>query len=208
MTPVSRSPSDSSDDPELLRRARAGDRAALHALVLRHADWLRAVVRRRLHPSLRREFDSADMLQDVMVGLLKTTALQTAKDPDHFKALLARAVERDVLDALRHAGRARRARAREHTLHGDSSWAARPPRDSVTRPSQHAIRDERVAWIRLAMQRMAPAEREILKLRVWEGLEFQQIAERLELSPDATRMRLNRALKRLAQTIEALKARG
>jgi RNA polymerase sigma-70 factor (ECF subfamily) len=195
-------------DQDLLRRARSGDRSALQALLARHMDWLRAYVGRRMHQGLRRELDSTDAVQDVLLGALRSDLLRQASDPDHFRALLAKAAERDLIDRVRHARRARRDRRREQSMHGDTSFRSRAPVDSGTRPSQAAIRGERMAWIRLAMHRLSPSDRELLELRVWRGLGFDAIGDRLDLAPDAARMRVNRALARLARAVEALKGRG
>ena len=48
--------------------------------------------------------------------------------------------------------------------------------------------------------------RELLELRVWRGLDYDAIGDRLDVAPDAARMRVNRALGKLAKAVEALKA--
>ena len=141
----------------------------------------------------------------MILGVLRTEGLGSVRDVDHFRGLLARAAERDVLDRLRFHTRARRDRRRERSLHGDSSWSMLAPPDSSTRPSQHAIRGERVAWIRLAMARLGASDREVLELRVWKSMGYEEIGRQLRLDPDAARMRVNRALKRLAKVVEALR---
>lgn len=196
------------DDHELLRRARGGDRAALQKLLDHHMDWLRRFVRSRMRQGLRRDLDSTDAVQDVLLGALRSDLLRQATDVEHFRALLAKAAERDLIDRARYTRRARRDRGREQSVHGDTSWRSRAPVDSGTRPSQAAIRGERMAWIRLAMQRLSPSDRELLELRVWRGLDFDAIGDRLDVAPDAARMRVNRALGRLARAVEALKSRS
>jgi RNA polymerase sigma factor (sigma-70 family) len=197
------------DDPatrELLRRARGGERSALEQLLLRNLDWLRDRIRRRLAPQLRRELDSEDMLQDLVLDLLARPAIRNAKDEEHLRALLARAVDGDLIDRLRFSGRARRDRGREQRLNSGSGFGDARPVDSVTRPSQNLLRDERIAWIRIAMEKLDADERRILTWRVWEQRSFQAIGELLGVAEDAARMRCNRALARLAREVERLRA--
>jgi RNA polymerase sigma-70 factor (ECF subfamily) len=48
-----------------------------------------------------------------------------------------------------------------------------------------------------ALDGLRPADREVLRLRAWEGLSATQIAAVLGLSPHAAEKRLTRAMKRL-----------
>ena len=48
-------------------------------------------------------------------------------------------------------------------------------------------------------------DRELVLLRQWDGLEFAVLGERLGVSTDAARMRFQRAVGRLAQTLERLR---
>jgi len=193
------------NDTELLLRARGGDDAALHALVTHNLPWLRERVRRRLRPELRREFDSDDFLQDVVLRCLKAPAVREVRDLEHLRALLVHILEKDLLDHARWSMRQRRDRNREQSLHADSSWVGGRPHQSVTRPSESADKRERVEWIRAAMERLPSSDREVLELRVWEGLDYPAIAERLGLQADAARMRTQRALARLAKTVETMR---
>jgi RNA polymerase sigma-70 factor (ECF subfamily) len=58
---------------------------------------------------------------------------------------------------------------------------------------------------RLALQRqldtLAPGEREALELRVVEELPYRELASRLDIAPAAARLRVSRALRRLAHTV-------
>ena len=58
---------------------------------------------------------------------------------------------------------------------------------------------------RLALERhikaLAPHERDALELRVVEELSYEQVAQRLAIRPAAARLRVSRALRRLAQSV-------
>ncbi|MHC4854118.1 MAG: sigma-70 family RNA polymerase sigma factor, partial [Planctomycetota bacterium] len=71
----------------------------------------------------------------------------------------------------------------------------------VTRPSQNFQRKEGAAWVRIGLDLLEPAQREIIVLRQWEGLSFQEIGERLGITENTARMRFQRAVQRLAQIV-------
>jgi RNA polymerase sigma-70 factor (ECF subfamily) len=53
-----------------------------------------------------------------------------------------------------------------------------------------------------AVEQLSERDREILMLHAWEDLTVAEIAVALDLSPTATHMRLQRALKRLAKELQ------
>jgi DNA-directed RNA polymerase specialized sigma24 family protein len=54
------------------------------------------------------------------------------------------------------------------------------------------------------MEFLGAEDRELLVLRKWDNLSFTEIGKRLGVSPDAARMRHNRAVQRLGDNIWAL----
>lgn len=62
------------------------------------------------------------------------------------------------------------------------------------------VRDDGTAEaVRDSLARMRPADAEIIRLWAWEGLEPAQIAEVLEITPNAAAVRLHRARRRFAE---------
>ncbi|MGO9956010.1 MAG: RNA polymerase sigma factor [Solirubrobacteraceae bacterium] len=55
--------------------------------------------------------------------------------------------------------------------------------------------------VKQQLDALPPGEREALQLRVLDDLAYDQIAERLDIQPDAARSRVSRALRRLAHTV-------
>ena len=54
------------------------------------------------------------------------------------------------------------------------------------------------------MELLPPLEREVLWLREMDGCSFEEIGERIGATPDAARMRFNRALPKLAKKVSEL----
>jgi len=80
-----------------------------------------------------------------------------------------------------------------------------PPQKVDRTPSMSVERHEREGWVRLGMEFLDSEDREVLVLRKWDNASFSDIGERLGITPDAARMRHNRALKRLGEKIWALR---
>ena len=61
--------------------------------------------------------------------------------------------------------------------------------------------DEEAGFVRAALERLTPGERETLTLVAWDGLTPAQAARSLGCSPVAFRVRLHRARRRLASAL-------
>ncbi len=178
--------------------------ASFDALLANNIDWARDYVRRRLQPKLRFEGDSQDFVQEAILSIVQG-GKPTGLTDSAFRALLTHVLENDIRDKNRFVHRKRRDCDRVKGRLSDSFLRLDPPAKSVTSPSTNAYREEREAWIRLAMELLGSEDREVLRLREWEDLTFEEIGEKLSLSADAARMRYKRALPRLARKVEVLR---
>jgi RNA polymerase sigma-70 factor (ECF subfamily) len=83
----------------------------------------------------------------------------------------------------------------------DEAWNV--PAEADANPETQLERSERRSAVERAMQRLSPADREVLLLREWEQLTTSEIAAALGLREDAVRQRYSRAVRRLARTYGA-----
>jgi RNA polymerase sigma-70 factor (ECF subfamily) len=194
------------DTRTLLQRWHTGDRAAIEALVARDLQWITTFVRSRLGPLLRARGETMDYVQDAVIEVLAYTPRFVTDDRARFRGLLARIVENHLRDAHDHHQAGRRTPARERPLPDDSVLDLDAPRRTITEPGSRAARNEREAWVRLALELLPGEDRQVLLLRQWQELEFAAIGERMGLSEDAARMRFQRALPKLARKLEELRA--
>jgi RNA polymerase sigma-70 factor (ECF subfamily) len=200
---------DSDDSEELLRRAAAGDQAALVALWDRHRARLRQMVRLRLDRRLQGRVDPSDILQEAYLDL-------AARLPDYARGrpmptyLWMRLVTGQRLGQIhrQHLGAAMRDAGREVSLYrgalpaaSSASLAARLL-GRFTTASQAAVRAERQVQLQKVLNGMDPMDREILALRHFEGLSNGESAEVLGLSKTAANNRYIRALGRLRDLLE------
>jgi RNA polymerase sigma factor (sigma-70 family) len=83
-----------------------------------------------------------------------------------------------------------------------------PSYQPVASPTQAAERSEQMAWFRLGLELLDPGDREVIVLRRYDELAFADIAEHTGTSPDAARMRYQRAVSKLGREVSSLRHNG
>jgi RNA polymerase sigma-70 factor (ECF subfamily) len=192
------------DSEELLRRASAGDEAALGALWERHRARLRQMVRLRLDRRLQGRVDPSDVLQDAYLDLAARLP-DYARDRPMPTYLWLRLVAGQRLAQVhrQHLGTAMRAAGREVSLYrgalpqASSASLAAQLLGRFTTASQAAIRAERQVQLQEVLNSLDEMDREILALRHFEELTNGEAAQVLGLSKQAANNRYIRALGRL-----------
>jgi RNA polymerase sigma-70 factor (ECF subfamily) len=177
---------------DLLARAREGDQDAIRALHDRYEQGVMKAARRRLNPGLRRRFDTLDLAQSVFVEVIRALPRFEDRGEASFRAWLRVMVDNKVRDKLRKfTGRDQR--PREARIQSGAEFEARAPSPASQAEHREARRNARDA-----VADLDETLRSILLLRLEEGLTFEQIAERLNLSSaEAARKRYARGLVRL-----------
>lgn len=188
---------------DLLLRWRGGERAALDDLIERNRDFVHAYVRARLGARLRARADIDDYVQE---ALLRAVAFAPGIEPCdtvQMHSLLARIAENVLRDMHDHYGAQRRSAERE-TLMSPSEMDR--PAATATTPARHAGRREDHAWVRLAVELLDPVDRVVVMRHQWHGETFKSIGERLGIGESGARMRFQRALPKLLNKVQMLRA--
>jgi RNA polymerase sigma-70 factor, ECF subfamily len=196
---------------ELISKAREGAPAALDQLLERYRPFVRVVVRchgRRLlggGAALAARVDDSDIVQETLLRAAAGIGQFAGTAEPQWRAWLRRTAENEVVRQARlHLDADRRAIAREASPPaGDSitgslrldNWLAA----TLTSPSLAAIRHERAAWLGETLASLPADYRDVLVLRHLEGLDFPEIARRMERTAGAVRVLWVRALKRLRE---------
>jgi RNA polymerase sigma-70 factor (ECF subfamily) len=172
----------------LVRRARSGDQSAFAELLQSHRD---AITSTLFACGVRQRETARDLAQDV--ALRAWDRLPTLKDPRTFKAWVRRIAANAARDHLR-----RMAVRKEDELN------AAVHVESVDDPHLQA---ERLAETRLMLAVLDSEDPEVVELLVAkaDGESFASMAERLELSEGALKMRLMRVRKRLRKRLDELR---
>ncbi len=189
---------------ELLRQARAGDRAALGELLERHRERLRRIVRLRMGAGLRGVLDSVDLVQETYLAATRGFPGFEGEARGSLIHWLARIAENQVRDAADRWSAQRRDHAREISLggQGSASGEAReaPGRDPT--PSEEAGARELRELYDACVAELAPNHREIVLLRDYELCEWPEVAARLGAGVHAAQELHRRARLRLAEALE------
>ncbi|HUQ71316.1 MAG TPA: sigma-70 family RNA polymerase sigma factor [Planctomycetaceae bacterium] len=181
---------------DLVQRVRRGDGLAAEELVRAYEPEVRRAIRVRLTDArLRRLVDSVDICQSVLAGFFVRTAagqfdLQT---PEQLLKLLVTMARNRVIDWARHANADRRDGHRQVSLELDNG-DLRPLAEKEPSPVSVLVNRELLDRVR---DRLSPAERQLMEQRA-AGQEWDEIAKGLGEQANAVRMRLTRALDRVA----------
>jgi RNA polymerase sigma-70 factor, ECF subfamily len=190
---------DSAETQELLEQVRAGDRSALDHLLARHRPYLLRLVELRLDPALRPRVDASDVVQEAQAEAVRRLDAYLAEPPMPFRLWLRQlAIDRLLMARRHHRTAARRAVGREVALPDlSSAILARQFVAPGSTPSQKLGRQELADRVREAVARLPAADREVLVMRTFEGLSFDEVSYLLGIDPPAARKRHGRALIRL-----------
>jgi RNA polymerase sigma-70 factor (subfamily 1) len=189
---------------DLVHRAHAGDREALNELFARYYERVRRIVRLRLGPALRARMGSDDILQEVFLEALRGFDRFEMRDEGSLINYLACIAEHRIRDAADFNRAAKRDAAREvpiappdasGQLDRDLSAAGLPP-------AEGASLAEQVARLEAAIEKLAPADRELILLHDYARATWPVIAQQTgRASPDAARMAHKEAVRRLGMLL-------
>jgi RNA polymerase sigma-70 factor (ECF subfamily) len=187
MDEASRSPSSLT----LLELARAGDRAALNALISRYRPRLERWARGRLPRWARDVTDTQDLVQETLLHTFRQIERFEPRGEGALQAYLRQAVLNRIRDELR------RVKRRPARLPLDSHVE-----DDGQSPLEAAIGREAVERYERALARLRPEDREAIVARVEFACTNQEIADLLgKPTANAARMAVERAIVRLAQAM-------
>ncbi|MGE3165137.1 MAG: RNA polymerase sigma factor [Planctomycetota bacterium] len=181
------------DDAALMRLFQAGDTGAFDALVRRHL----AFVVRHAARYVRDESAAEDIAQEVFLRLYSSRDL--FRDESNFLGWLATIASRLALNELRTR---RRKHWRSRSSVGDDAGHAWLPGGEAAPPEAETLREEEIAAVRAAMERLPQKQREALWLQRFEGWDLEAVGVALELSVPAVKSLLFRARSALATELE------
>jgi RNA polymerase sigma-70 factor (ECF subfamily) len=161
-----------------------------------------AMINRRISTKLAARIDPEGVVQEAYVRA-RPRWRELSPKPDDLDSW----VYGQVIDRLRE--RVRGAMGPEHAIDREIAWpdgSAAPLAehlvDSQTGPNAALSRAERRELVRAALEKLDPIDREILALRYFDGLEYDQIAAILNINkPNTVNVRALRALRKLRALI-------
>ncbi len=181
------------DPKRIVEAYLAGDPTAFARLVKEHEGPLL-----RFTGALLGDSEAAqDVVQDTFIRLLK--AGEQAKEIRSISGWLFQVARRRCYDRLRMEKRmdARHDRLRQETT---TANPATPEDPLLDREARHRVRE--------ALGRLPDRQREMLELKVWDGLSYREIGERLDLTMTNVRYHIGQAFRAMAGQLRAERLLG
>jgi len=193
--------------PEILiEQARGGNAAALGRLLEMYRNYLRLVARSLIGRALQLRLDPSDLVQETYLEAQRDFARFAGTGEPELVAWLRRILVRNLADQARH----HRAPSRDDRLqesleamlersgHAVHEALAGP----ISSPSAQASRREQSVLLADALAALPAHYRDVIILRNFDRLPFDQVAARMGRSAGAVRMLWAPALERLACALE------
>jgi RNA polymerase sigma-70 factor (ECF subfamily) len=194
---------------DLLRRAKAGDTAALGALFAHYRDRLGKMVRLRLDPRVAGRLDASDVLQETYLDVARRFPEFVAAPAVPFYVWLRALTGQRLIDLHRqHLGAKMRDAGQEVSLYrgalpqASSASLAQQLLAGWTSPTQAAVRAEMQLKLQEALNSMDAMDREVVVLRHFEELNNIETAAVLGIEPSAASKRYLRAIRRLKAILD------
>jgi RNA polymerase sigma-70 factor (ECF subfamily) len=191
------------DFEKLLVAARAGSADAAGELVARYRAYLLKIAGDHIAPELRQKMGVSDVVQESMLTAHCILDSFQGNSEAQWKAWLKTIVGNDIGDLQRRfRGAAKRDLRREMGAPNPHSSA---PSFDIRRPGPgprtEATMNEDSLRLNAALESLSAEYRQVIRLRNWEQLSYEDIGQRMGKSAEATRKLWTRAIKRLQEEI-------
>jgi RNA polymerase sigma-70 factor (ECF subfamily) len=188
-----------------LPAARAGSPEALGQALQACRDYLLQIAQRELGPDLQAKGGASDLVQETVLDALRDFAHFQGNTEAELLQWLRRLLLNNLADfARQYRDTAKRQIGQEVQLEGGDSSAERGGglAAALPSPSGEAMAHEQVEAIRRAVERLPDDYRRVIVLRYQEERSFEEIGDLLDLTANAARKLLLRAVQRVQRELE------
>ncbi len=187
------------DTQDLVSRAKEGDRQAMEELFRRYKDPVLLRIRRRMGPDVRSLFESQDFLQDVFVEAVGSLKRFETRSKDSFLRWLATIVQNRIRDVCK----------RIRVVKKFENYQQNRSEDEFhTDPTPSVVAGSTEWKVKLngAINRLPEPYQTVIRLRDFQGMEFEEIAKRTGKSGyEAAKKSYWRAVRKLATELDSEK---
>lgn len=180
-------------DKILLNRYLAGDRGAISQLIERHSNRVRDYIRMMV-----KDRDLADdILQETFIKAVKVIDEGRYADTGKFLSWVLRIAHNQVIDYFRSQKSAKTVNESEsgYNVLGTLRFADSTVEDKI-------ISEQIASDVRRLVEHLPEEQREVVMLRYYSGLSFQEIADQTEVSINTALGRMRYALINLRKMIK------
>ncbi len=183
----------------LLNEARGGSQSARNELFAHFQKYLAFLAQQHQNPRLAAKIGASDIIQQTLLQAAGEFESFRGTTAEQFRGWLRQILVNEARGMNRHFGAQRRAAGNERPLEpaGASSADHFEPADSLLTPSSEAMARERAAAVHASMEKLSPEMRQVIQLRNWDKLQFNEIGQRMNLSTSSAAKLWYRALVEL-----------
>lgn len=192
----------SADSEMFEERVKAGDSAAMEEMAGMYAAYLRKIIASRLDDRLSARVGTSDLIQETLMEAVRRISKQEADSPLPLRLWLRQiAIDRVKMAERTHLRTEKRGLHRELQLPNHSSMMLAQQLLGI-QPDDHLARLELIQAVRSGLAELAETDREILTMRTFEDLSYEEVALIIGVSPAVARQRHGRALLRLSKHLK------
>ncbi|MDO5552198.1 MAG: sigma-70 family RNA polymerase sigma factor [Planctomycetia bacterium] len=173
-----------------------------------HREQLLRMIEVRLHPDLRGQIDSQDVLQETFMEAFRQLKNHISQPKTSALVWLRLIVGQQLIMFHRRYVQAQKRNVareislnRQQSLQSDSLSMSGVLVGKLTAPSFAARRQELILRLRECLEELNPDDREILSLRHFEQLSNAETAEELKINANTASVRYIRALKKFREIL-------
>ncbi len=192
------------DFGQILDRARLGDHSAIGDLWDLSRRYLLLIANQDLNADMLKKFGASDVVQQSMIIANRKIEQFEGSTKSEFMAWMRQILINECRQTSRmYQGTEKRDIRREQAIqhHDDSVRSDYQPDDPHRTPSTQAAADEQIRLVQLALSQMDPEQRNIIEMRNWQELSFEEIGEVIGKSAEASRKAWSRAIVKLEQEL-------
>ena len=188
---------DSAKLNDLVRRARAGCSSAKEQLFAETRTRLSPIAKVRVGNRFGGKVDGSDIVQDVLMRAWRRFEQANGNSDLEFYAWCLRILANDIINFERLFGAEKRGQGWNQVTgsSGDGQFAA----GSSSSPPRQASRKEEVALVSAALSRLSSDHETVIRLRMFDGKTWAEVAATMGRSEDAVQKLYLRALEKLEQ---------
>lgn len=183
---------------ELIARARQGKAGAIAELIDNYRNYLLLIANHNVEGPMKAKLGASDVVQESILHAQLNFDQFAGEKEEEFKAWLRTILANDIRKEHRKFNTLKRRSDREVNIQ-EQSAIGRALFDAKTTPGTNALQQEQLKALAEALQALEPNQREVIQLRNFEALDFEQIGRRMDRSGEAARKLWARAIDALSR---------
>ncbi len=188
---------------KLIPKAQEGCKESQGELFTQLQDYCTLMAEQRLDRKLRAKINPSDVVQESLAKACNAIHEFRGSSQGEFQAWLGTIIQNQIHTARRQFHQQKRDVTREQTIAAQAESRAeflQPQADTLT-PSSKAIAEEELSNLRSKLDQLPENYRQVIEYRSLQRMSFDEVAERMGKTYEATTKLWYRAILKLRETI-------